>query len=152
MNTTSSLELFDNAVLNGTATWWQMELPSGDVIFGEAKAKMLGYPDSDFRTYQDFVKLVHPEDTEKTMQAMRDHLEGKTDLYEALYRIRASDGQYLQFYDCGQIIKQDGGNITVAGFVLKIDDVEQAQAEMRDFKKLLRDGDPSIFDLLAKST
>jgi hypothetical protein len=34
---------FNNLVLEEKATWWQMDLPSGNVIFGSAKAKMLGY-------------------------------------------------------------------------------------------------------------
>lgn len=143
-------EQFDKAVLNGTATWWQMYLPSGAVSFGKAKAEMLGYPEENFKTYQDFVGLVHPDDNEKVMQAMRDHLEGRAKLYETTYRIKHKNGDYINFYDCGQITKKDGDNLTITGFVLKVDDKIDALAQMKDFKEMVIKGSPSILDLLSK--
>lgn len=142
---------FDIALMNGTTTWWQMELPSGEVFFGAAKAGMLNYPESKFKHYQDFVDLVHPDDREKTMQAMRDHLSGKVKLYEATYRIKDSNGVYLNFYDCGQVIKRDGDKTTVIGFVLKMNNAENILEQMKSFKELIVNGDPSIIDLVAKS-
>lgn len=136
--------------MNGTVTWWQMNLPSGSVTFGEQKAAMLGYPDSDFKHYQDFVNLVHPTDMGKTMQAMREHLEWRAPFYETTYRIRAKSGEYINFYDCGQVIKRDGENITVIGFVLKVDDGLHALQSMSDFKNMLVEGKPSVMDLVSK--
>lgn len=144
------MEQFDQAVLNGTLTWWQMELPSGDVYFGEMKAKMLGYPDEMFKTYMDFVNLLHPEDSEKAMQAMRDHISGKNNFYETVYRIKNKDGQYIKFYDCGRIIKKDGEKLVILGFVMKIQDEKNIIKQMEDFKKLILDGNPSIIDLVSK--
>lgn len=65
-----NIEIFNEAVLRREATWWQMELPSGKVFFGDAKTEMLGFPSSDFSVYQDFTNLLHEEDKEKA---------GKTD-------------------------------------------------------------------------
>ena len=56
-NINFKMKEFNDAVLNKTATWWQMNLPSGDVFFGSAKATMLGYPESAFKNYKDFVKI-----------------------------------------------------------------------------------------------
>jgi|GEM_PF-816238 len=136
------MEEFDKAVLNETATWWQMSLPSGEVLFGTAKAKMLGFPDDMFKTYHDFVELVHPEDKEKTMQAMKDHLEGRSKIYEAVYRIKNKNGEYLKFYDCGQIIRKEGDQVTVMGFVLKVADDADAFQQMKKFKELILGGKP----------
>lgn len=143
-------EEFNKAVLNGTATWWQMDLPSGNVFFGEAKAKMLGYPDRNFKTYKDFMVLVHPEDAEKAMQAMRDHLYGNAKIYETVYRIKNSAGEYIRFYDCGQVIKREGSNVTLMGFVIKVDDDLNVMEQMKNFKELILVGNPSIIDLIAK--
>ncbi len=74
------MEEFNKKVLLGEATWWQMEIPSGKVLFGESKAKMLDYPDANFKHFSDFTNLVKEEDREKAMQSMRDCLSGKAKL------------------------------------------------------------------------
>jgi PAS domain S-box-containing protein len=141
---------FDEAVLEEKATWWQMELPSGKVIFGDAKAKMLGYPSNKFKTYSDFTNLVHPEDYEKTMEAMKDHLSGKKQFYETLYRIKNKNGEYIMFYDCGQIIKKEGEKIIVMGFVMKVENEKKIFEKMKEFKELITEGKPSIVELVSK--
>lgn len=145
-----TLEKFDKLVLEGKATWWEMELPSGKVFFGEKKAKMLGYPDSDFSHYQDFTKLLHEDDYEKTMQAMRDHLEGKKELYKALYRIKHKDGHFINFYDCGKIVEKNEKNVRVMGFVMKVDEDEEVIGQMDKFKELILKGKPSMIELVEK--
>jgi len=145
-----SMEALDRAILLGNVSWWEMKLPSGDVIFGDAKAKMLGYPETMFRHYKDFMRLVHPEDAEKAMQAMRDHMNGKADVYETTYRIKQNIGEYIRFYDCGQITKREGNTMTVMGFVLKIKEDGIVSEEIKNFKKMIIEGKPSIIELVAK--
>ncbi len=147
-NNRFNLEELDKEILEGKITWWQMTLPSGNVIFGEEKAKMLGYPESNFKTYKDFTDLLHKDDYDKTMQAMRDHLEGKKPFYEALYRIKHKNGEYVRFYDCGQILKKDGGEITVIGFVLKVKNDSEILEQMKKFKELILQGEPSMVELV----
>ncbi|MFA6503149.1 MAG: PAS domain-containing protein [Candidatus Paceibacterota bacterium] len=144
------MEQFDKAVMNETATWWQMRLPSGVVLFGDAKAKMLGYPEDKFKHYQDFVDLVHPDDREKTMQAMRDHLAGAAKFYETTYRIQHKDGSYLRFYDCGQVTERDGDTVTVTGFVMKVQDGADVLEQVKEFKDLILEGHPSIVELVSR--
>lgn len=146
----NALALFDEVVLEEKATWWQMELPSGNVFFGDTKSKMLGYSESDFSHYSDFTQIVHPDDYEKTMQEMRDHLEGKKDLYEVLYRIQHKNGDYLQFYDCGKIINREGEKTTLMGFVVKIEKEEDLQETIKQFKDMVTNGKPSLVDIIAE--
>jgi PAS domain-containing protein len=144
-----NIEIFNEAVLRREATWWQMELPSGKVFFGDAKTEMLGFPSSDFSVYQDFTNLLHEEDKEKAMEAMRDHLSGKKSFYETTYRIKTSDGSYLRFYDFGQITKKENENIILIGFVFKVGEdfnLEKAEA----FRNLIVEGTPSVLELVSK--
>ena len=127
-----------------------MNLPSGEVMFGDAKAEMLGYPASMFKHYKDFVNLVHPDDREKTMQAMRDHLAGKAKLYETVYRIQNKDGSYIRFFDCGEVTKREGDTVTVIGFVMKVPDGADIKKQREQFKDQVLGGAPSIADLVAK--
>ncbi len=148
-NTHFDLEEFYKTVLEGKTTWWEMILPSGEVSFGNAKTKMLGYPKEKFKNYTDFANIIHPKDHAKAMKAMMDLLQGKNEFYEVSYRIQAKDGNYISFYDCGQIIKREGDNITVAGFVLKVQDSEKALKQMERFKKIVLDGTPNMTELVS---
>lgn len=141
---------FEKALAKGLATWWQMELPSGDVIFGSVKAEMLGYSESKFSNYKDFTSLVHSDDYDTMMKDMRDHLEGKKEFYETSYRIKNSKGEYIRFYDIGKILDIDKDNITVIGFVWKMDMNEDYKKQMKNFKELIIEGKPSIIEMFNK--
>ncbi|RJQ33475.1 PAS domain S-box protein [Candidatus Parcubacteria bacterium] len=145
-----NLETFDKAILEGSAAWWEMELPSGQVIFSDSKTSMLGYKYKDFKNYKDFTNIVHPDDHDKIMQDMRDHLDGKKELYETKYRIKNKDGEYLTFYDIGQIISKTENNIKLIGFVWKIEENTDINNEMKEFRNLILKGNPSLIDLFKK--
>lgn len=150
MEQNTKLKLFDEAILKKEITWWQMELPSGRVSFGDAKTEMLGYSSNEFTVYQDFTKLVHPEDVEKAMQAMRYLIEGKKEYYETVYRIKSSTNEYITFYDYGKISERAAGSISIIGFVLKIKSIDDISKEVQTFKSLLSDGETSILDIFTK--
>lgn len=150
MEENDSLALFDKAVIQGKATWWRMELPSGKVIFGDAKTDMLGYDAKDFKHYTDFTNLLHKDDHKKTMDAMREHIIGKSDFYETTYRIKCKDGHYIKFHDCGQIIKSDGEKRVVMGFVWKVEEGKNLDEQVKDIRKVVLENNPSMIDLIKK--
>jgi PAS domain S-box-containing protein len=94
---------------------------------------MLGYPAEKFKHYQDFVALVHPDDREKAMAAMRGHLDGSLPRYEVDYRIAASSGEYLWFHDIGSVGDRDanGKPLNVTGLVINISDRKLAEEALR---------------------
>ena len=118
MSTTTTLEGLEQAMTAADIAWWQLELPSGDVNFGKFKTDLLGYNAKNFKHYTDFTKYVHPEDYDKMMDDMRQHLEGRKDRYEALYRIKAKDGSYVTYYDRGKIVSKENGITKLVGIVI----------------------------------
>ena len=116
------LDNLETALKAANVAWWVIELPSGVVFFSSNKAEMLGRPAKDFVHYTNFTDLLHKDDSPKAMQAMRDHLEGKTDVYETEYRIQCKDGSYRTFYDKGKIVQRHGKEMKVAGIVIDISD------------------------------
>lgn len=119
----NELDMLEDALEAGGMAWWVMELPSGVVFFSPNKIRMLGYTEKDvskFVHYSNFTDIVHPEDFEKCMKTMRDHIEGKASMYETQYRIKHVDGSYIKLYDRGRIVGRKGSEITVAGIVLNI--------------------------------
>ena len=102
--------------------WWEMNVVTGAIVFDKRKAEILGYLHENFKHYTDFMKLVHPEDAERVMDAMRRHLSGSDDKYEVEYRILANSGRYSWFYDIGSITKRDenGKGLLLTGLVTNI--------------------------------
>lgn len=114
-------EMLNSALEAADMAWWFMELPSGAINTSHNKSRMLGYkkPD-DFIHYKSYTDLLHPDDYERVMQAMRDHIDGKVDVYETDYRIKSASGKYVTFYDKGKIISRSNGEIIVAGIVMRV--------------------------------
>lgn len=117
------------AMYAGEMAWWEMELPSGKVRFGQKKAEMLGYDPERFKHYNDFMTLVHPDDFNQAMKAMKDHLTGKTDKYETEYRIQENSGKYTWFYDVGSIVTRDknGAPEKICGIAININERKKAE-------------------------
>lgn len=119
------------AIFAANMAWWEMELPSGVIFFHENKTKMLGYKSENFVHYKNFTDLIHPDDYEGAMEAMRKHMRGEVDYYHTIYRIKDSQGNYQTFFDRGKIVAHDDkGSFKIAGVVVNIAD--QA-SELADF-------------------
>ncbi len=103
-----SNKLLSNAMAIGNIAWWEMDVLTGAISFHENKARMLGYEPEAFRDYRDFTALLHPDDLERAMGAMRDHLEGREESYSVEYRIKTAAGGWRWFSDLGRISEFDG--------------------------------------------
>jgi PAS domain S-box-containing protein len=124
----------------GNLAWWEMDLPGGEVRFDDRKAAMLGYSPDLFHHYSDFTALLHPDDLEPTMQAMRDHLSGTLARYYTEYRIRTSDGSYRWLRDVGGITgrQADGTPATVTGIVIDITAGKRVEESLRESEERYR--------------
>lgn len=91
--------------------WWEWDLELNLVTFNDLKATMLGYEPATLRGrgYEAFTELVHDDDLEATMEAMRAVLVGETALYQIDYRIRGADGVYHWFLDRGYVLDRSPG-------------------------------------------
>jgi PAS domain S-box-containing protein len=123
----------DSAMASGKISWWELKLPSGHVNFNIRKAEMLGFPPEMFNHYTDFTKLLHPDDFDKTMKAMKDHIDGIVDKYDVEYRIRNKDGNYLWFKDIGKLTKYNENNneIIITGIVIDITERKEAEEKLQ---------------------
>ena len=120
--------------------WWEMELPSGEVDFSDSKAEMLGYSPEKFSHYEDFTSLLHPDDRDKAMKAMRDHLEGREDRYETEYRIETESGEYKWFRDLGRVTERDDQDNPriVTGIVVDLDERKRLEETLHESIKAYR--------------
>jgi len=140
-NSSKAQERLDLCLSAGNLAWWEMDVKTGKVIYNENKVKMLGYTVKDFKNvdYKAFTDIVHPDDYEKVMKAMEDHLEGKKDLYEVEYRIKTKKGNYKWFHDRGSIVKKNNKKepLKVKGVVFDISDLKEKETNIRNINENL---------------
>ncbi|MFA5301998.1 MAG: ATP-binding protein [Bacteroidales bacterium] len=118
----------------GDMAWWEMELPSGNIIFNNNKTRMLGLKGEDFTHFQDFMNIVHPEDYDVAMNAMRDHLSGKASMYECEYRMKNAGDKYQWFHDAGKIVYREGEKLLIAGIVTEITERKRIEKQLQEAK------------------
>jgi len=126
----------------GNLGHWYWNLKTNNVTFNHLKITTLGYTEEEIPDkvdYQFFTEKLHPEDYQKTMEAMLDHMNGKSSVYEIEYRIKTKEGNYKWYYDRGKITKYDdsGKPLLIAGIVFDITEKKEMQLDLEVKNKLL---------------
>ena len=83
--------LFQAAANDGL---WDFDVESNEVYFSPRWKAMLGYGDDDMRGSPDWRSLVHPDDLDRVQAAIRDHVAGKTPIFESTHRMRHRNGEW----------------------------------------------------------
>lgn len=112
---------------------WYWHVKSNKVLFNDHKIIVLGYSKKDIPEnigFEFFTSKIHPEDYDRVMENMRDHLYGRSTAYESAYRIQSKNGSWLWFYDRGVITKRDenGKPELITGIVFDITEQKRIEA------------------------
>lgn len=126
----------------GNLGHWYWNCQTNTVTFNPLKITALGYDREEVPascTYQYFTDMLHPDDYDVAMEAMRAHLSGRNPVYEVEYRIRAKDGAWRWYYDRGRITKRDdaGQPLLLAGIVFDISDRKAIQQRLEEQNRIL---------------
>ena len=125
--------LYRNKILiDSPFPWWEWDVLNNTVDFNDKKALMLGYEPEMFSSggYQAFTDLLHPDDYEKTMKAMKQLLDGEKGLYQIDYRIRAADSSYHWYMDRGAVSERNNDKTIkkIRGIVIDLGDKASGDA------------------------
>ena len=113
-----SVERFDLAVRGANEGLWDA-LPKGkpwqdpntEVWYSPRCKELLGFLDDEFpNVLASWETRLHPEDRDRVIQALRDHIERKVP-YDIEYRLRIKSGEYRWFSARGQAIWDEQGQM-----------------------------------------
>ena len=71
---------------------WDYDVRNNTMYFSPRWREMLGYVSDE--EIPEWRFLVHPDDLARVQAQIRDHLEGRTELFESVHRMRHSDGDW----------------------------------------------------------
>ncbi len=85
-----------NALVNMTANdgIWDFDGQSKRIRLSRRWKAMLGYPEDQDDVLPDWYRLVHPDDMARVQAKMREHLEGKTEFFESVHRMKHQNGEW----------------------------------------------------------
>ncbi len=117
---------------SGDALWdWQL---STGHIFRSGMDRLLGYSPQQVQTDEAWRdRLIHPDDADMLPVAVQRHLRGEVDSFEAEYRMRAANGEWIWIHDRGRVVERDatGAPLRMAGTMKDVTERKRYEDELR---------------------
>jgi diguanylate cyclase (GGDEF)-like protein/PAS domain S-box-containing protein len=73
---------------------WDFDIERNSVYFSPRWKKMLGYAEDEMNLSPDWRRLVHPDDMARVQALIRDHIAGRSPLFESVHRMRHRNGEW----------------------------------------------------------
>lgn len=87
---------------------WDWNPQTNEVNFDSRWAGQLGLTPADIRRdLNNWRKRVHPDDLDDCVKAVLAHVEGETDTYENIHRLKHADGHWVHILDRGRVFERD---------------------------------------------
>ena len=118
--TRDRLEFIIDAARLGT---WDWNIQTGEVLYNERWAEILGHTLEELEpNVSTWGNLIHPDEADKVMKVLGDHLEKRTPAYMTEHRLRHKSGKWIWVLDVGKVSQWDpeGRPLRVLGIHLDI--------------------------------
>lgn len=130
---------------------YDYNLATGNIVWNAAMQSVFGYSTSEFLADIDWWgEHIHPDDRERTVQSLRNAIEGTDWNWSQEYRFRRADGSYAQVLDQGQFMRDPGGRaVRMIGSMVDVTERHRAEEEMRRARDLAVDASLAKSQFLA---
>jgi len=128
-------------VMNATREGiWDWDLPSDKVYYSPGFYSMLGYAENDFPGADGaWLDLLHPEDYEKTKNALNRIIDNRDTRYALEFRMKHKSGQYRDVQSMGSLVLDHLGNpVRSLGSLTDITDKKNAQKKLKQREQQLK--------------
>lgn len=90
---------------------WDFDGVSKHISLSRRWREMLGYDLDQEDVLPDWYRLVHPDDMARVQGKMRDHLEGKTPVFESVHRMKHQNGEWRWMRSRAKARQDDKGRL-----------------------------------------
>ena len=129
-----SQQRLDLALSGAGLGTWDWDLQTRKAVFDQRWAEMLGFFSEEIEPHvSGWESLIHSEDKPRVMEILHAHLEGRTPLFEAEYRLRAKSGGWVWILTRGRVVERDrdGKPLRATGTNLDITERKRAEQDLR---------------------
>lgn len=120
---------------------WECNILTGETIYNERWAEMLGYTLAELEptTVDTWLKLCHPEDLQITSSMIEQHFRGEIEYFDLKSRMRHKDGHWIWIHDRGCVVSwgPNGEPLIMSGSHADITKQKAAEAELAHTYELL---------------
>jgi PAS domain S-box-containing protein len=111
---------------------WDWNPKTSDVYFSRKWKNMLGFEYFEIENkYEEWEKRIHPDDREKILKNLNNHLNGETEYYIAEHRLLCKDETYKWILASGKIMERDENNKPIRVIGTHKDISLQKQTELK---------------------
>lgn len=124
-------ERFAFSSAEGIGGLWDWDLTTNEVYYSPRWQSMLGYSDNELAgTLDTWKALVHPEDKDVTLAAVKHFLAGDSEYFEIDLRMQHKNGEYIYVRSRGLYVKSDIDNKPIRLIGTHVDISEQKKNEL----------------------
>ncbi|MCG7852015.1 MAG: PAS domain-containing protein, partial [Methanosarcinaceae archaeon] len=119
---------------------WIWNFKLNEMRFSPKYYKMLGYEPDEFPAcYENWEKLIHPDDYDNTISISEEWLHEKLDNYENEFRMRCKNGTYLWIHSKAKVAERDenGDAVLMIGNHENITERKQLEEGLRKSEQFL---------------
>lgn len=111
---------------------WEWKVKTGETIFNERWAEMIGYRLDDLMpvNIDTWLNLAHPDDLARSQQLLEQHFRGESTYYECEARMKHKEGHWVWILDRGMVLErdEDGNPLRMFGIHMDISERKKVQS------------------------
>jgi len=135
------IERFGNVISGTDIGTWEWNVKTNQTIVNEKWASIIGYTLSELEptSPSTWTEFVHPEDKKLSDKLLKDHVEGRSPLYECEIRMRHKSGHWVWILDRGKVSSRfpDGSPEWITGSHIDISRQKENELLLVKYKELL---------------
>ncbi|MEW8146233.1 MAG: PAS domain-containing protein, partial [Candidatus Thiodiazotropha endolucinida] len=136
---------------------WDWNLETDEVYYSRQWKSMLGYEEGELAHHLDtWASLVHPDDKDRVLKTVEDHLSGNADSFEVEMRMRHKDGHEIVVLSRAFLVNRtsDGKAMRLVGTHVDITERKKTEsylAKNAEILEMIATGKPApmIYDQIA---
>ena len=109
---TRAEERYELALHATQAGLWDWNIRTGEMYTSPDQREYLDYR-AGGETLGTLGRVIHPEDKDRVLAVLNEHLLGKSEEYRIEYRVRDRDDEWAWYLDRGRVVERDANNMPV---------------------------------------
>lgn len=117
---------------------WDWDMQAGQLYRSSSWHQPLEKP-GDSQQFPPNRSEIHPQDLERVTSSLQQHMHGMTPIFEASYRIKAANGQWVWVLDRGKVVQlnEQGQAIRMTGTLKNIQQLKETEERLSLFARCL---------------